>query len=54
MNGKIRAYRNSAFPAQLRTPKRKYYCFTADTLDRAVIAMAEGKPSIDTHRMNAN
>lgn len=50
MNGKIRAYRDNAFPRNLRTPKRKYYCFTAQSLDHAVIAMLLDKESIELPR----
>jgi len=50
VNGRVRAYREFAFPMQMRSPKRKYYCFTAETLDRAVIAMIHGEPSIAASR----
>ena len=50
MNGKIRAYRENSFPRNLRTPKRKYYCFTAASLDHALIAMMQEKDSIDLPR----
>lgn len=47
VNGKVRAYRNTAYPKQFRTAKQRYYCFTEGTMDHALIAMMQNAPSLE-------